>query len=70
MRDLTTVLVAGICYVTIMTVGLVVFTTETDTRREVASRNECRAANPGYECIRGWVRGERFGHLPNQGEKE
>lgn len=24
------------------------------------TRNACRAANPGYECVRGWVKGEPF----------
>lgn len=22
--------------------------------------NACRAANPGYDCVLGWVRGEAF----------
>jgi hypothetical protein len=24
------------------------------------SQNACRSANPGYECVVGWVKGEPF----------
>lgn len=32
-----------------------------EKNERAAGLSACRAANPGYDCVPGWVRGEPFG---------
>lgn len=53
MNVLATILIAAMCLLIGMLVGIAYM-------GKTGSLGACRAANPGYECVVGWVRGEAF----------
>ncbi len=49
------ILCAVLCLISGFMIGVTLQSIQT-----TGSRDACRAANPGYECVVGWVRGEAF----------
>lgn len=54
MNDPATILIAAVC----LLIGVVIAFELLGAGG--SDRDACRAANPGYECVVGWVRGEAF----------